>query len=84
MWTQPGQQLTAEERDVLLENYVGLEGEELKNAVKNSDWLQGSMTFTAPASGRVIICLQNNRGYDASNPLNSAFYLDDIEIFELR
>lgn len=84
VWTQPGQQLTAEERDVLLENYVGLEGEELKNAVKNSDWLQGSMTFTAPASGRVIICLQNNRGYDAGNPLNSAFYLDDIEIFELR
>lgn len=84
VWTQPGQQLTAEERDALLENYDGLEGEELKNAVKNGQWLQGSMTFTTSASGRVIVCLQNNRGYDAKNPQNSAFYLDDIEIFEMR
>ena len=44
----------AEERDALLEVYDGLEGEELKNAVQNSQWLQGSMTFTTSASGRVI------------------------------
>ena len=42
------------------------------------------MTFTTPATGRVIICLQNNRLYDENNPENSAFYLDDIELFELR
>lgn len=84
VWTQPGQQLTAEERDALLETYDGLEGDELKNAVKSSQWLQGSMTFTTSASGRVMICLQNNRAYDAKNPQNTAFYLDDIEIYELR
>ena len=69
VWTQPGQQLTAEEQ--LL-------------AIESGEWTQGSMTFTTPASGRVIVCLQNNREYDANNPLNSAFYLDDIEIFEQR
>ena len=84
VWTQPGQQLTAEVRDEILKSYKDLEGEELRDAVKNSEWLQGSMTFTTPASGRVIVCLQNNRAYDAKNPQNSAFYLDDIEIFELR
>ena len=42
------------------------------------------MTFTTPASGRVIVCLQNNLAYDANNPANCAFYLDDIEIFEQR
>ena len=67
-----------------LKNYKDLEGEALKDAVKNSEWLQGSMTFTTPASGRVIVCLQNNLAYDANNPANCAFYLDDIEIFELR
>ena len=71
-------------REELLKTYDGLEGEALKEAVKNSQWKQGSMTFTTSASGRVIVCLQNNRAYDAKNPQNSAFYLDDIEIFEQR
>jgi hypothetical protein len=69
VWTQPGQQLTPEDMAI---------------AIENGTWMQGSMGFTTPASGRVIVCLQNNRAYDANNPANSAFYLDDIEIFEQR
>lgn len=84
VWTQPGQQLTAEAREEILKAYDGLEGDALKEAVKNSQWVQGSMTFTTPASGRVMVCLQNNRAYDAANPVNTAFYLDDIEIIEER
>ena len=84
VWTQPGQQLTAEVRAEVLKPYKNLEGDALKEAVKQSEWLQGSMTFTTPASGRVIVCLQNNLAYDANNPANCAFYLDDIEIFEQR
>ncbi len=84
VWTQPGQQLPAEKLEEVLEPYEGLEGDALKEAVKDSEWLQGSMTFTTPATGRVIICLQNNRLYDENEPLNSAFYLDDLELYELR
>lgn len=72
VWTQPGYQLSDVERAAVLE------------AGKDGEWLQGSMTFTTPASGRVIICLQNNRAYDANNLQNTAFMLDDIEIYEQR
>ena len=84
VWTQPGQQLPAEKLEEVLEPYEGLEGDALREAVKNSEWLQGTMTFTTPATGRVIICLQNNRLFDENEPANTAFYLDDLQLFELR